>query len=196
MAPHCSSYCLKHIATKPGIKRHITQSPACRDHWKRVVERAQFAVTNDKDDQFVEVTNDDTPSYDWMDDFDDNGSPDSPLNVPEGNLVHHSHIDVHPGPPDLCKPSSKHARVEQDDEDSPHWPLSGHFTEHYPGMAATILGKEKTVFKSQEAAELERGNSEWAPFCDEDEWEFAHFLMKNLGKTKIDELLKLSSVSE
>ena len=63
-------------------------------------------------------------------------------------------------------------------------------------MAATILGKEKTVFESQEAAELERGDSEWAPFRDEDKWEFARFLMKNFGKMKIDELLKLSSVSE
>ena len=168
MAPHHSSYCLKPIATKPGIKQHIAQLPACCDHWKRVVERAQFAVTSDKDDQFVEVMNDDTPSYDWMDDFDDNGGPDSPLDVPEGNLVYHSRIDVHPGPPDLCKPPSKHAQVEQDDEDSPHWPLSGRFTEHYPGMAATILGKEKTIFESQEATELERGDSEWAPFSDED----------------------------
>ena len=74
--------------------------PACHDHWKRVVERAQFAITNDEDDQFVEVTNDDAPSYDWMDDFDDNGSPDSPLDILEGNLVHHSCIDIRPGPPD------------------------------------------------------------------------------------------------
>ena len=63
-------------------------------------------------------------------------------------------------------------------------------------MAATILGKEKTVFKSQEAAELERGDSEWVPFRNEDKWEFACFLMKNLGQTKINELLKLSSVSK
>ena len=140
--------------------------------------------------------NDNAPSYDWMDDFDDNGSPDSPLDILEENLVHCSCIDVHPGPPDLCKPPSKHALVEQDDEDSPHWLSSGHFTEHYPGMATAILGKEKTVFKSQEATELERGDSEWVPFCNEDEWEFARFLMKNLGQTKIDELLKLSSVSK
>ena len=55
---------------------------------------------------------------------------------------------------------------------------------------------KKKVFESLEAAEIERGDSEWAPFHDEDEWELGQFMMKNLGQTKIDELLKLSSVSD
>jgi len=29
------------------------------------------------------------------------------------------------------------------------------------------------VFKAQEAAEIARGDSEWAPFRDQDEWELA-----------------------
>jgi len=86
--------------------------------------------------------------------------------------------------------------MEEDNGDLPHWPASGCFTEQYPGVTATILGKEKTVFESMEAADLEKGRSEWAPFRDEDEWELAQYLMKSLGKTKIDELLKLSLVSE
>ena len=52
------------------------------------------------------------------------------------------------------------------------------------------------VFELLEAAELEKGEDKWVPFCDEDEWELACFMMKNLRKTKIDELLKLSHVSE
>ena len=86
--------------------------------------------------------------------------------------------------------------MEEDNEDSPPWPASGRFTEQYPGIAATILGKTKMVFESLEAAEVEKGNGERAPFCDEDEWELAQFLMKNLGQTKIDEFLKLPSVSK
>ena len=68
--------------------------------------------------------------------------------------------------------------------------------EQYPGITATVLGKKKTVFKSLEATEIERGDSEWAPFHDEDKWELGQFMMKNLGQMKIDELLKLSSVSD
>ncbi|KAI6038367.1 hypothetical protein EDC04DRAFT_2868476 [Pisolithus marmoratus] len=33
--------------------------------------------------------------------------------------------------------------------------------------------------------------SKWAPFQNEGEWELAHFLMKNVGQTKMDEFLKL-----
>ena len=198
MAPHHCSYCLKPIATKPGIKRHIAQSPACRDHWERLIEWTQFAASNDKDDQLAEQTNDDVPDYPykWEDALDGMDAPDDLLDVPDGHLVHQSRANIDPGPPDLHDPPSDHAHTEEDNGDLPHWPESGRFTEQYPGVAATILGKKKTVFESLEAAELERGNGEWAPFCDEDEWELSRFLMKNLSQTKIDEYLKLSSVSE
>ena len=63
--------------------------------------------------------------------------------------------------------------MEEDNGDSPAWPSSGCFTERYPGVAGTVLGKNKMVFKSMEATKFETGESEWAPFHDEDEWELA-----------------------
>jgi len=158
----------------------------------------KYTVSNDADDELPEWTIDGAPDYpyEWENTFDGMDPPDIPLDVPDGHLVHQSRIDADPGPPELCEPPSKRARVEEDNGDSPCWPSSGRFTEQYPGVAATILGKQKTVFEHLEAAEVERGDSEWAPFCDEDEWELAQFMMKNLGQTKINELLKLSSVSE
>ena len=86
--------------------------------------------------------------------------------------------------------------MEDDNGDSPPWLASGCFTEQYLGIATTVLGRKKTVFESLEAAELEKGENKWAPFRDEDEWELARFLMRNLGQTKINEMLKLSLVSE
>jgi len=62
--------------------------------------------------------------------------------------------------------------------------------EHYFNKRAE-LGFELTV-----NLRAKRGESEWAPFRDEDEWELAWFLMKNLGQTKVNELLKLSFVSK
>ena len=58
--------------------------------------------------------------------------------------------------------------MEVDNDDSPPWPSSGRFTEQYVGVAATTLGRKQMVFESLEAAEIESGNSEWAPFCDVD----------------------------
>ena len=151
-------------------------------------------VSNNTEDQLPEETNDDAQNWEYV--FDDMDGADSPLDVPDGHLVHQFRLDDDPGPPDLCKPPSKRARVKEDNEDSPPWPASGRFTEQYLGIAATILGREKMIFECLKAAEDERGDGKWAPFHDEDEWELARFLMKNLGQTKIDEFLKLPSVSE
>jgi len=199
MAPHRCIYCLKPIATESGIKRHVMQSPACRDAWANLLDRMKSTISNDADNQLPEQTDNDVLDnpYEWEDMLDGRDGPDNTLDMPDGHLVHLSRGDVdNPGPPDLSERPSKRVRLEEDNEDLPHWPASGHFTEQYTGVAATILGKQKTVFESMEAAELERGESEWAPFRDEDEWELARFLMKNLGQMKVDELLKLSFVSE
>ena len=186
------------MATEAGIKRHIMQSPACHDQWAKVLDHLKFTVSDDEDDQPQAQMDDNTLDYpyDWGDTFDGMDGPDIGLDVPDGCLVHQTRVDVDPGPPDLSEPPSKRAQVEADEEHSPHWPSSECFIEQYTGIAATILDKRKMVFKSLEAAELEEGESEWAPFRDEDEWELVWFLMKNLGQRKIDELLKLSHVSE
>ena len=191
MPPHCCNYCLKPIATEAGIKWHIAQSPACHNQWTKLLERTKSAVLNDIDDQPPELMDDDAPGYpyNWENIFDGVDGPKEPLDVPDGHLVHQSRVDVDPGPPNLSKRPSKRVRVEEDREDSP-------YTEPYPKATATILGKKKTVFESMEAADLKKGKDKWAPFRNEDEWELAQFLMKNLGQTKTDELLKLSFVSE
>ncbi|KAI5987996.1 hypothetical protein EDC04DRAFT_2873305 [Pisolithus marmoratus] len=69
-----------------------------------------------------------------------------------------------------------------------------HFTREFMGVAAKILGSCKTLFKSLEEVEIADKSSMWAPFHDEEEWELAHFLMKNIGQTKTDECLKLGIV--
>ncbi|KIK10845.1 hypothetical protein PISMIDRAFT_44635, partial [Pisolithus microcarpus 441] len=52
----------------------------------------------------------------------------------------------------------------------------------------------KTLFESWEEAEALDDDSMWAPFRDEEEWELARFLMKNIGQNKTDEFLKLGMV--
>ena len=196
MPPHCCNYCLKPIATEPGIKRHIAQSPVCRKQWTKLLEWMEFTGSNDTDDQLLEQANDNIP-YESVNVFDSINSPDDLLDILDGQLVHQSPVDVDPGPPELCEPPPKHAQMEEDDGDSPPWLSSGCFAEQYPGVAATVLlGKKKMVFESLEAAEFEKDESEWAPFHDKDKWELAQFLMKNLGQMKIDELLKLPHVSK
>ena len=195
MPSHRCNYCLKPIPTEPGIKRHIAQLPACHKQWTKLLEQTEFTGSNHEDDQLLEQANDNVP-YESVNVFDSIDGPDNFLDIPDGHLVHHSPVNVDPGPPELCKPPPKRARMEEDNGNSPAWPSSGRFTEWYPGVTTIVLGKNKTVFESMEAAEFETGESEWAPFHDKDEWELAWFLMKNLGQMEIDELLKLSHVSD
>ncbi|KAI5991711.1 hypothetical protein EDC04DRAFT_2587370 [Pisolithus marmoratus] len=63
-------------------------------------------------------------------------------------------------------------------------------------MTAKILGSGKTIFESMEQVEAANEQSKWAPFQNEGEWELAHFLMKNIGQTKMDEFLKLDIVQK
>ncbi|KAI6163524.1 hypothetical protein EDD17DRAFT_1507233 [Pisolithus thermaeus] len=67
----------------------------------------------------------------------------------------------------------------------------GHFTKKFDGIVAKILGSWNMVFESMEAAE-----GMWVPFHSEEEWELAHFLMKNMGQTRMDEFLKLNIVRQ
>ncbi|KIO14800.1 hypothetical protein M404DRAFT_93262, partial [Pisolithus tinctorius Marx 270] len=51
-----------------------------------------------------------------------------------------------------------------------------------------------TAFEEMKKTEQKNNNNQWAPFQNENEWDLARFLMKNMGQTKIDEFLKLSLV--
>ncbi|KAG1889977.1 hypothetical protein F4604DRAFT_1876673 [Suillus subluteus] len=49
----------------------------------------------------------------------------------------------------------------------------------------------QTGFERYQRYKEGEGEDEWAPFCNEEEWGLAEWLVKNLGQTKTDEFLKL-----
>ena len=92
--------------TEAGIKQHIAQSPPCCNQWTKHLDQMKSTVSNDAEDQPLVVTNDDAPE--WGNVFDGMDGADDTLDIPDGHLVHQSHVDDDSGPPDLCKPPSKH----------------------------------------------------------------------------------------
>ncbi|TFY52652.1 hypothetical protein EVJ58_g9893 [Rhodofomes roseus] len=87
--------------------------------------------------------------------------------------------------------SSRQARVEdvpEDEEDARR------YVESYPGVVATIIREDHTLFEQWCAMRAEAEVDEWAPFKDEEEWELFRWLIKHVGQTKIDEFLKLSII--
>ncbi|KAI6037388.1 hypothetical protein BKA83DRAFT_4120872 [Pisolithus microcarpus] len=191
-AHHCD-YCLKPISTLAGVKWHIAQLAACQQQWNWVLECTASAASVDDHQIGDEMDNAPGIVSDRYNESDGNDSGHDNLDIQEGPLVQQLQSYAEPEP---LNPPSKHASVGDDVEDEPALANGGCFVEQYTGAAAHILGSWPTVFEDMENAENTSGGSQWAPFQNEEEWELAHFLMKNVGQMKIDDFLKLSLVHQ
>lgn len=90
---------------------------------------------------------------------------------------------------------SKRARVEEvEDEDAPH--LGARYPDPYvAGRAGEALGRGSCLFDDLQDQQMEQNVEQWAPFENEEEWELARWLTKNVGQAKTDDFLKLPIVS-
>lgn len=82
---------------------------------------------------------------------------------------------------------------EFEDEDDPHKPPQ--YRRSYLGLVVQTLGIGKTPFEKLQEAQAALGESEWAPFASQEEWDLAQWLMKGVGQNSIDEFLKLPILS-
>lgn len=64
------------------------------------------------------------------------------------------------------------------------------------GDIAKILGEGTTKFQQWQDKKKLKGENGWAPFGNQQEWDLAQWLMRNVGQKSIDEYLKLLIVSE
>ncbi|KAG2030688.1 hypothetical protein BDR03DRAFT_935444 [Suillus americanus] len=73
-----------------------------------------------------------------------------------------------------------------------------HFATHGPTLSRLMniirqcqKSEGKTEFERYQKYKEDMGEDKWAPFCDEEEWGLAEWLVKSLGQTQTDEFLKL-----
>ncbi|KAI0370412.1 hypothetical protein BV20DRAFT_1035905 [Pilatotrama ljubarskyi] len=94
---------------------------------------------------------------------------------------------------------SKRRRVEIEevaDEDEGGLPRKP-WIEDFPRSAGTTLGEAETYFESIQCQKREAGESPWAPFESEDEWELARWLVTSgLTQSSIEKYLKLKTTQE
>ena len=91
-------------------------------------------------------------------------------------------------------PQQHTVKIEEvEDEDDPRKPHQYHRS--YPGIVAQTLGIRKTPFEKLQEAQAALGESKWAPFASQEEWDLAQWLMKTVSQNSIDEFLKLPNVS-
>lgn len=84
----------------------------------------------------------------------------------------------------------RHVTVEEVEDAE----TDGRFVQPYPGEVGTPLGRGETKFEALRKAHAKSDLPPWTPFKDEEEWELAEFMMRNLTKTGIEEYTHLSAV--
>ena len=157
-------YCHKELGSDSAMKRHIAATPGCKSNWEKefmsippnVKKNACKSTTHLDPGPFA---GDDTSNWD-----------DSHSFIPE----------VSPGP-------SKRACVEEaedeDDDDLQHRlnAKSGRYVEVYPCPVGTPVGEGKMKFEILFEEQAKRGESNWAPFASEEEWQLARWLSQRIG---------------
>ena len=177
---HRCNHCGKDIPTAAGLKLHIANSKnsGCRDQWEREVLRRDPKPPKPPNDVEPE------PLYD---------SPMLELSCEEVQTFIPS--ERQPVSPNVSnrEPQSKRARVEEvDDEEAGglrRW------VQEFEGAAAEVLAEGKTLFDELREQQEAMCEPPLAPFADEEEWELAQWLMKNVTQTATDQFLKSKGVS-
>ncbi|KAJ6586000.1 hypothetical protein B0H19DRAFT_1250743 [Mycena capillaripes] len=177
MPPTRCTYCRKKCLDESAVRRHVAHTPACSAAWK-----GEFSTPA------IQPNTQEQPAGGWdeLDTGPDDSAPSTSFFIP--NRIR----ERSPPLPDIAasEPTSKRARVEEvEDEDDPG--VCGRFFGQFPGRVASVLGHRKTVFEELRERQEADGDPIWAPFEDEDDWELAKWLAKNVTQTATDEYLKL-----
>jgi len=87
--------------------------------------------------------------------------------------------------------------VEVEDEDAPEVVKRRRWRESFPSAHETgaTRGNQKTSFEKIRDEDVLTGAAVWGPFRDEEEWELAKWLIKNVGHSQADHFPKLPIVS-
>jgi len=185
---HTCCYCHSVVPTVDGVRKHYARSKVCNQKYQEDIRQTAFTVFDDEQDDTPTpppspsiVAEDSEPEdYDLPMPGDDFVLPRRPRSESPGQEPAHN--------------QSKRARVEEvEDEEAPQ---VGRYPDPYPGNAGETFGEGKTAFEKLQEEQMTEGLDPWAPFENKEEWELAHWLMKNVGQTKADDFLKLPIVSQ
>ena len=182
---HRCNYCGKDLPTAAGLNCHIANSKTsgCRAIWDQEVLRRQHTKSPSPPATGNDAV---SPQYDLpVLDF---PPEELPAFIPPERLRRRASPDQ-----SIPKPTSKRAWVEEvDDEEAGG---CRRWAQEFNG-AAEEFGEGKTIFEQMHERQEAMCEPPVAPFVDEDEWDLARWLMKNVTQTATDEFLKMKGVSQ
>jgi hypothetical protein len=188
---HRCDTCGKDLPTAAGLKRHIANSSRCYKQWRRwereVLQREPTkspspCVSNATDDS--QGPQYDSPALDFP-------PEELPAFIPLERVTHHTTLALRDSSSSDSEPLSKRAQVEEDEGEKTDG--CRRWVHEFDG-AAKELGEGKTLFKEIQEQQEAMHKPLMAPFADNDEWELARWLMKNVTQTATEEFLKLKAV--
>ena len=174
MPGHLCTFCHLTFPTGKGLSIHLAQSSSCGE--KLQAARANFNPHMGTESGLPPSHGDMEITYNT----DDVGN----LNETDMNYSIPSNVDPFPEPPDRLPelPTNSQSRLQ--------WPW---FIHPYPGQVATVVGEADTLFDT--VHKEQQDNNPAAPFDNEEEWDLAKWLIKNVSQTGIEEFTKLSIIS-
>ncbi|KAI0071637.1 hypothetical protein K474DRAFT_1712310 [Panus rudis PR-1116 ss-1] len=192
--PHKCRFCQKGFTEASRVRLHVKNTPDCRHCWESLI------ASYSRLDVEGGVT--------WPDAMQGNGSAfahagPSTQNGPYRDVEMADAEMLPPAPiPDAFMNPVESTFVNEGQHSGSmegDLPLSpeGDFTrvvEEYPREVSEVHGEGLTLFEQWRKEELETGQSRWAPFQSEDEWDLVSWMGRNLGHNQIEEFLKLRTV--
>ncbi len=180
-----------------GIRRHLSHAPACR---LRYSSRLSTRYNTRKDQLELQVEShqplskvmidDDLPMDVDMDDSDSlsQAQQDSVLPVLDSNSSGSEQV-----PNEETEPKSRQARVDDVDDEEPCMLYAQPFPDNR--RAGSTYGETKTVFQTIRDDQILEGAEVLGPFRDDEEWELAKWLIKNVGHNQTQSFMNLPIVS-
>jgi hypothetical protein len=97
-------------------------------------------------------------------------------------------------PPETPRPGPEMMADHPEEEEESK---STYYIEEFPQNlgAGAVWGEEIPFFEKLRLKQEEDGSSRWGPFEDQDEWELAQWLIRNVGQKQLDGFLNLNIVS-
>ncbi|KIJ10868.1 hypothetical protein PAXINDRAFT_16199 [Paxillus involutus ATCC 200175] len=182
---HCG-YCEKAVPTIGSVKRHIARYPECHKHWEAMVAQANGVSVFDKPEIKQDQFNGDKQN-DILTDHQQGPSPDGMEDWQPPTCTY----TCSPASDTSEVPKPPRATVEDvadEDEGGP-----SRFFENFDG-AAKVLCEASTTSNRFQTERAAKNEPTYFPFKDNDKWDLAAWMIKHLGQTHIDELLKLPIV--
>lgn len=115
------------------------------------------------------------------------GLEDDLTDVREFQLADTNHTIITPLGPEM--PPAVEDAEGKDEEPA-------YYIEEFPANlgAGAVWREEVPAFEKLRQEQEENGSSRWGPFEDQDEWELAEWLIRNVGQKQTDTLLNLNIV--